>query len=89
MVDYLEVLIAKLVISQESSWDVERVLLVSLIWFVLGVCHGTGICACVLFSMFADDFVIMLGIIGLGMLSLTGLCTNCHGYVLRAPVNAR
>lgn len=37
----------------------------------------------------AGDLAIMLDIIGLGTLSLTGLSTNCHGYVLRGPDNGR
>lgn len=58
--------------------------------FVLGVCHGTGICSIVLFARRQPgDIAINLDIIGLGTLSFTVLCTNCRGYVLCGTVNGR
>lgn len=74
-------MITEPVVSQGSGWDVERVLLGSVSWFVQGVSHDAGIRARVLLPV-ASDFAIMPVLIGLGTLSLTGLCANCHGYVV-------
>lgn len=73
------------------KWSKRRCLVVQFVDLVGSACRSwrRNLFTCIVGQQHGGDPAIKLDIIGLGTLSLTGLCTNCYGYVLRGPVNGR